>query len=91
MFAEWLEGPSREDGFYGEIEEFRESKGEFEAWAIVAALEKADGLVIDVEGVSQLLSGDTALGAENGNAVEKATFPGRVLRVCVSVHIEILR
>ncbi len=64
--AEWGEG---EDGFNGQVEERGELQGEGKGRVVVAAFEESDGLVVDVEGLGELLTGEPALGAKDGDTV----------------------
>src|ERR1035437_8170876 len=77
LLAEWLKGLFGEDGFDGQGEVLGQRQGQLEAGAVVAALQKADGLVVHVHGVGQLLAADAALGAQDGDAVVKAALAGR--------------
>jgi hypothetical protein len=77
LFAERAERLGGEDGFDGKGEEAGEGEGEGEGGLVIAALEEADGLVVDFEGVGEILTREAALSAEDGDAV-KETVVGRV-------------
>ena len=77
LFAEGAKGLGGEDSFNGEREEAGESEGEGEGRLVVAALEEADGLIVDFEGLGKVLTREAALSSEDGNAV-KETVAGRV-------------
>lgn len=77
LLAERLQRPGREYGLDGKAEVFADLKRQLEAGAVLAALEKADGLVIDANGVGQRLTAGSALGAQHSDAVVETTFAGR--------------
>ena len=77
LFAEGAERLGRKDGFDGEGEETGEGEGEGEGGLVVAALEEADGLIVDFEGLGKVLTREAALSSEDGNAV-KETVARRV-------------
>jgi len=71
LLAQGAEGLAGEDGFDGEAEVFGKGEGKVEGGGVVAALEKSDGLVIDVEGVGEVLTGEAAFSAEDGDTVKE--------------------
>src|SRR2546427_500785 len=58
--TEWPERLSGKDGFDGQVEELADAEHEFEARIEIAALDVADGLVVDAERIGQSLTRETA-------------------------------
>jgi len=67
--AEGLEGFAGEDSFDGEMEEVAEIEREGKGGVVVAAFEEADGLVVDAEGIGQVLAGEVAFCPKNAESV----------------------
>lgn len=89
LLAQRLERLRREDRFDGQCEILGNLEGEFEAGAVLAAFQKAYGLVVHADGICQLLAASSALSAKDGNAVVEAAFGGG-LALSVVAHINIL-
>lgn len=68
-----------------------DDEGQLEARSVVAALEKADGLVVHAHCVGQLLSADAAFGPQLGDAVVEAAFAWKSRMRSVVLHDIILR
>ena len=56
------------------MEEFAEAKGELEAGVVVSAFQVSDGLVVDADGIGQLLAGESTLGSQDCDAVEDGSL-----------------
>ena len=59
----------REDDLYRDLEVGRQAERQEQAGAVFAAFQVADRLVVDAEGVGEVPSGDSALGAEHRDPV----------------------
>jgi hypothetical protein len=60
FLAHWPERLAGKDRGKRQLEELREPEGQFETGAIVAAFQVTDRLIIYADGVSQLLTAQTA-------------------------------
>jgi hypothetical protein len=91
LLAEWLEGLGGEDGLDGEAEKCGDLESEFEAGTVVPALKEADGLVVDADGIGQVLAADAPLGTQDSDAIVKTTITGRVLIGGIHFQNQLLR
>jgi hypothetical protein len=62
--AEGREGRARANRLDGQLEVFAEATGEFQAGAVVAAFQVADGLVVHSDGVREVLTAEAGLGTQ---------------------------
>lgn len=56
---------SGEDGLDRELKELTDTEGELEAGIEIAPLDVADSLIVDAEGIGEILAGQGALGAKH--------------------------
>src|SRR5215468_3497260 len=74
FFAQKLEGSGREDRLDGQAKELTDPKGQFQAGIVLTALQVANGLIIDADGVGQRQARHAALSPQDSQAVIDLRF-----------------
>src|ERR1035438_412414 len=91
LLAERLKRSGRKYRLHRQAKVFTDLERELEAWPVIAALQKTDGLGVHADGVSKLLAADAPLGAQHPDAVKEPAFPGSRRPRFVILHSFILR
>src|ERR1035438_4405153 len=91
LLAERLKRSGRKYRLHRQAKVFADLERELEAWPVIAALQKPDGLVVHADCVRQLLTADAPLGAQHRYAVKEPALPGSRRPRFVILHSFILR